>query len=252
VTTDTDGLEIAGTGAVALTAAPVVAASKLLTVSNSEGVTLDAGINVLTVAGGLTIADGGKVILPSGQAITAGADGTVTGGEWSIGAAAGTATADGDIILTDAGISGSAAKLSLDYSGILVGLTETDSIGATFDGVDIYLAGNAAYVKIQSSATGTYTTTLTLANNAKISGLTGANSTVTDAAVTAIVTESDGATGGISNIAATTAATGSADAGNYLTGSDSGGGTIAATASDGAKNYLINIASIATANGTAG
>jgi hypothetical protein len=249
VTTGTGGLTIAGKGAVTLAEVPVVDTSKLLTVTNAGGVTLAAGIDVKTVAGGLTISGAGKVILPGTKAITAGVAGTVQGGHWSIGTAAGTATAAEAITLTVDGIKGASAsaKLSLAASSITVGLTDANNIGATFDSVDVYLANDTASVKIQSGSTGTNKTTLTLTNGAKISGITGNNATGTVAEVTALPGT---AAAGIANISAVTGTADDPDAGNYLgIKADEESGTIAATASTGAKDYTIEIATIATATG---
>jgi hypothetical protein len=247
LTVGTGGLTLAGTGAAELTGAPAMGPT-VLTVSNSGGVTLKAGIDVSTVAGGLTITGNGKVILPDTKAVTSCAPGTVKAGEWSIGTLAGTAT--GDIILATAGIKGAAAeaKLALADSGILVGLNGGAGIGATFDGVDIYLAsGVATSVKIASGSTSGDATALTLANGAKISGLTGAGLTGTVAATT---TTGD-ATSGITDIDAVTGTITVANAGNYLRiKSGKTNGTITATENGGAaKNYEIKIAMKATTNG---
>jgi hypothetical protein len=247
LTTGTGGLTIAGTGAVDLKAAPVTDTAKLLTVSNSGGVTLKEGINVGTVVGGLTIVAPGKVILSTGKAITADATGTVKAAEWSIGTAAGTATAAGDIILTDTGIKGAAsgAKLTLAASGILVGLNGGAAIGATFDGVDVYLGGTTASVKIESGSSVSDVTTLTLANGAKISGLTGAAATGTAVATTT----TGGAALGITNIDAVTGTVDEANAGNYLGIKTGASGTIAAAYNGAQKNYTIAIGTKATGTG---
>jgi hypothetical protein len=247
-------LTIAGTGAVELSVIPdTITGSNIIEVSNSGGVTLKGGINVGTVAGGLTIATGGKVVLSDSKVITSAAAGTVTGGHWALGALVGTATAKGDIIFTSDGIKGAAAgaTLSLDTSSIAVGLTDVNNIGATFDAVDIYLKdGATSVVTVQSGATGTNATTLTLVNGAKISGLTGAGTTSAGVDVTAIAGAAGGATGGIANIIAVTGTASNSAPGNYLgIKGGSANGKITATASGGAKKYDIKIASIASATG---
>jgi hypothetical protein len=268
VTVGTGGLTIAGKGMITLEAAPVVAASKILTVNTKSGaankemtgmVILNKGINVGTVAGGLTIAGEGAVALLSGQAIAFGSGGTVKGGQWSIGTVAGTATATGPggggiedgIGLLAEGIYGMpGAKLSLAGSGITVGLsTGDDGQEARIYGVDIYLASGNAAVTVQSGASNTNATTLTLDGGAKISGLTGTGATGT-ADVTAIAGTSD-AKGGITNIIAVTGTASSAAANNYLgIKADEDEGTITATASSGAKKYVISTTSKASAAGT--
>jgi hypothetical protein len=252
VTTGTGGLTIAGKGAAELKAAPVVDTGKLLTVSNSGGVTLGEGMSVKTLAGGLTISGGGKAVLPDGKVITSEAAGTVLGTHWSLGTAAGTATATGSsVVFTAGGVKGAAsgAKLSLAASQILVGLTDADDIGAGFDAVDVYLASGAAQVKVLSGASGTNATTLTLANGAKISGLTGAGAASAGTDVTALPGTS-AASAGITNIIAVTGTASAANANNYFgikTGETSG--TITAAASGGAKDYTVVTTTVASAAG---
>jgi hypothetical protein len=249
LTTTTGALTIAGTGAVELKASPTIGASAALTVSNTGGVTLSSGISVAEAAGDLTITGNGKAIIPDTKAITITSSGTVTGGEWEIGTA-GSATATGDITLTAAGISGATgAKLALAASIITVGLNG-GNIGATFDGVDVYLASGSASVSVVSGSSGGDTTTLTLANGAKISGLTGAASPATAEATT---TTGSSPNGTFTDIVAVTGTASNANANNYL-GIKSGktSGTIVAEEdSTTAQDFTIVITTVADADGAA-
>jgi hypothetical protein len=249
LTVGTGGLTIAGIGAVTLAAKPVVDTGKLLTVTNSGGVTLAGGIDV-AVAGGLTISGSGKAVLADGKIITITSSGTVTAGYWSLGTA-GTATATKAITLNATGITGAdpSAKLALAASKITVGLTDTNGIGAAFDSVDVYLASGTASVVVQSGATGTNATTLTLSTGAKISGLTGAAALAEGTTVTALPGTSASATAP-TDIIATTGTPNDPATGNFL-GIASGKttGRIVATASSGAKDVTIVITTKATATG---
>jgi hypothetical protein len=113
--------------------------------------------------------------------------------------------------------------------------------------VDIYLESGTSNVTVQSGATSTNATTLTLANGAKISGLTGADA-IGDATPT---TTTGSAALGITGIVAVTGTADVADAGNYLgIASTATNGTITATANGGAKNYSITIATLTSNDGT--
>jgi hypothetical protein len=170
LTVGTDGLTIAGAGAVSLTAKPVVADSKAPTISSAGGVTLADGIDV-AVAGGLTVENEGKVILPNEKAVTITSLGTVTGGDWTLGTA-GSATAIGNITFSAAGIAGSAATAKLALAASVLTVTKaTDGGAAALDSVDVYLASSTASVVVSTtSTTDDEAATLTLKNGAKISG----------------------------------------------------------------------------------
>ncbi|GHT68305.1 hypothetical protein FACS1894110_15520 [Spirochaetia bacterium] len=116
VTVGTGGLTIAGTGAVTLTAKPVPASTKLLTITNSTGVTLADGIaSAGGVAGYVTISGGGKLILKDTKSIVAATTDTLLGTDYSLGV--GTYTAAGDVTFAAATITtGNVAGNGLTFS----------------------------------------------------------------------------------------------------------------------------------------
>jgi hypothetical protein len=179
ITVDTGGLTIAGTGAVGLTAAPTVDTNKLLTISNTGGVTLDAGI-AIAVANGLTVSGAGaKIIVPTGQKIAITSTGTAVFsntasvtlggvGDWTATKAITIAidsTTGVNITSTEAASkfasSGTAPKITLAANTALgIGGTVTLDLAGTANGIAFNNATSTVVLKPGAIITGTTATTL--------------------------------------------------------------------------------------------
>jgi hypothetical protein len=203
LTVGTDGLTIAGEGAVSLTAKPVVAANLLLTVSNTGGVTLVEGIEV-GVAGGLTVTDDGKVILADTKAITITGNGTVLFGStaevklsgvgvWTATKAitiAGEGTSGIKITGSESGAklvsSGTAPKLTLATETALdIGGTITLALDGTANGIAFTDETSTIVLNAGATITGTAATALEAKSGTvdgsgiKLTATDGTNSKIT-------------------------------------------------------------------------
>jgi hypothetical protein len=178
LTVGTGGLTIAGAGAVSLTAKPVVADSKALTISSAGGVTLADGIAV-SAAGGLVVSgEGAKVIIPDEKKIAITGTGTalfganlvtLSGvGDWTATKAitiTGYSTTGVKITSSEADAifasSGSAPKLSLAASTALdIGSTVTLALAGDANGIAFTGATSTVALNAGAKITGTAATTL--------------------------------------------------------------------------------------------
>jgi hypothetical protein len=203
LTVGTGGFEIEGKGAVSLTAKPVLADSKALTISSTGGVTLADGIAV-GAAGGLVVSgNGAKVIIPDEKKIAITGTGTalfganlvtLSGeGDWTATEAitiAGDSTTGVKITSSEADAkfasSGTAPKLSLAANtAIDIGATVTLALDGTANGIAFTGTTSTVVLNAGAKITGTAATTLEAKSDTtdgsaiKLTATDGTNSKIT-------------------------------------------------------------------------